>query len=484
MYYLSGKTSNWEVVIGLEIHAQVKSNTKLFSRSLTEFGANTNAHVSLVDAAFPGMLPVLNEFCVEQAVKAGFGIQGKINKKSAFDRKNYFYPDLPSGYQISQFYHPIVSDGFLEIELEDKTKKKIRIERIHLEQDAGKSIHDQSKHYTFIDLNRSGIALIEIVSAPEIRSPHEAVEYVKKLRSILRYLGVCDGDMEKGSLRCDVNVSVMKEGEKKLGTRCEIKNLNSTRNIMHSIEIEALRQIEIIEGGGSIIQETRLFDPEMDETRSMRSKEDATDYRYFPDPDLLPIELDDEYINRIKENLPELAEQKISRYVNDYGLSDYDAGVLTAEKDVAIYFDKVVSLGADPKISSNWIISELFGYLNKASMDFADSKVTPEYMTELVKSITSGVISGKIAKVVFEECFESGISPTEIIKSKGLVQISDTKELESIIDSVLLNNPKSVEDYRSGKDKLFGFFVGETMKLTKGRANPNLVNDILKSELN
>jgi len=478
--YIKGNNATWEYVIGLEVHAQVSSNSKLFSGASTSFGAEPNSQVSFIDAAMPGMLPVLNKFCVEQAVRTGLGINGQINKFSAFDRKNYFYPDLPSGYQISQFYHPIVSNGFIEIESADGLKK-INIERIHLEQDAGKSIHDQSPHYTLIDLNRAGIALMEIVTAPDIRSPEEAASYLKKLRSILRCLKTCDGDMEKGSLRCDANVSVRRAGEP-YGTRCEIKNLNSIKNIVKAIEYEGVRQVEILESGGQVDQETRLFDADSGTTRLMRSKEDALDYRYFPDPDLLPLILEESYIQEIKQTMPELPDAKNGRYIEQFGLSKYDAGVLVAEEEIAEYFEQVAQ-NSDPKMASNWITGELFSYLNKANLTIEESKISANSLAELINLIKDGAVSGKMAKDIFEEMFESGKSAKKIVEEKGLVQISDESVLEKIIDAIIAQNQDSVLAYKSGKDKLFGFFVGQAMKKTEGKANPSLINNLLKKKL-
>ena len=481
MAYIEGATGKWEYVIGLEIHAQVDSNSKLFSGSSTEFGASPNSHVSLVDAAMPGMLPVLNKYCVQQAIKTGLGIGGQINKRSSFDRKNYFYADLPQGYQISQFYHPIVEHGAMIVPTESGELKKIRINRIHLEQDAGKSMHDQSPTSTFIDLNRCGIALMEIVSEPDLSSPFEAAEYIKKLRMLLRYLGTCDGDMEKGSMRCDVNVSVRKPGDS-LGTRCEIKNVNSVRNVMRAIECEAARQVEILESGGVIAQETRLFDPDLGETRAMRSKEDAHDYRYFPDPDLLPIVLEQELIDTIAASMPELPDAKMARYVKELGLGEYDASVLASDKGVSSYFE-LAAKGRSAKIVANWITSELFGHLNKAGLELEDCKVSAQSLGELVGLIEDGTISGKIAKTVFEVMFESGQSPDAIVKERGLVQVSDSGALKAIIAEVIAENPDSVEEYKSGKDRLFGFFVGQVMKKSGGKANPAMINDLLKEAL-
>jgi aspartyl-tRNA(Asn)/glutamyl-tRNA(Gln) amidotransferase subunit B len=481
MAYIQGNTGVWEYVIGLEVHAQISSKAKLFSNSSAEFGAEPNTQVSLIDAAMPGMLPVLNQYCVEQAIKTGLGINAKINSISVFDRKNYFYADLPQGYQISQFYIPIVQDGYLFVKTEDKLEKKIRINRIHLEQDAGKSMHDQFPNLTLIDLNRSGVALMEIVTEPDLSSPYEAAEYVKKLRSLLRSIGSCDGNMEQGSLRCDANISVRKKGED-LGTRCEIKNLNSIKNIVKAIEYEALRQVEIIENGGKVDQETRLFDANTGETRTMRSKEDANDYRYFSDPDLLPVFVEDELINRLRSELPELPDAKIARYVKEFALNQYDAEVIVADEETAKFFEEA-SVGATPKIVANWISSELFGKLNKNNMELSDCKITAAMLKELVLLIETGTISGKIAKSVFEEMFESGHSPEKIVKEKGLVQVSDTNTLEPIIDKIIAANPQSVEDYKNGKDKLFSFFVGQVMKQTSGKASPQMVNDLLKEKL-
>lgn len=481
MYIIPSNSGNWEVIIGLEVHAQVSSKSKLFSGSATEFGAEPNSQVSFVDAAMPGMLPVLNKFCVEQAVKTGLGLNAKINLVSAFDRKNYFYPDLPQGYQISQFYHPLVGEGSIDIFVEGK-KRTIRIERIHLEQDAGKSIHDQSPDSSYVDLNRCGIALMEIVSAPDMRSPKEAAEYVKKLRAILRFLETCDGDMEKGSMRCDANVSVRKVGDTKLNNRCELKNINSMRNIIKAIEFEAQRQVDIYESGGVVIQETRLYDADLDETRSMRNKEDARDYRYFPDPDLMPLVLNDEFISKIKAALPELPEQKQARYINEMNLTQYDAEILTSEKEIATYFEQV-AMHSDPKMAANWICAELFGRLNKANIELQDSKITPTKLSGLLELITTNIISGKIAKEVFDIMFETGEDAAKIVKDKGLEQVTDTAEIESIILKVISEHPDKVTEYKSGKDKLFGFFVGQIMKLSEGKANPNMVNDLLRNHL-
>lgn len=481
MAYIEGNTGKWEYVIGLEIHAQVTSKSKLFSGAATEFGAAPNSQVSLVDAAMPGMLPVLNSFCLEQAIKTGLGIKAKINKYSAFDRKNYFYADLPQGYQISQFYYPIVEHGVVDILTEEGAPKTIRVNRIHLEQDAGKSMHDQSPTSSYIDLNRSGIALMEIVSEPDLSSPFEAAEYVKKIRTLVRYLGTCDGDMEKGSMRCDANVSVRRKGEP-LGTRCEIKNINSIRNIMRAIEFEAYRQVELIEGGGVVRQETRLFDADNGTTRTMRTKEDAHDYRYFPDPDLLPVLLEQETIDRIQNAMPELPDDKIARYIKDFGLSNYDADILASDRYIADYFEKAAA-GRSAKMVANWISGELFGALNKTNTSLEDCKISASAINELVGLIEDNIISGKIAKTVFETMFETGQSPEAIVKSQGLVQVSDSSEIALIIAEVIKENPDSVEGYKSGKDKLFGFFVGQVMKKTGGKANPGMVNDLLKEAL-
>jgi len=481
MYRITGSTGEWEVVIGLEIHAQVTSKAKLFSGSDTTFGAEPNTQVSFIDAAMPGMLPVLNEFCVEQAVRTGLGLGAKINLFSAFDRKNYFYPDLPQGYQISQFYHPIVGEGVLTINVEGK-EHKIGIERLHLEQDAGKSMHDQSPDSSYIDLNRCGIALMEIVSAPDLRSPKEAAEYVKKIRAIVRCLETCDGDMDKGSMRCDANVSVRKVGDTNLNNRCEIKNLNSMRYIMKSIEYEAERQVDIYEAGGEVDQETRLFDTETGKTRTMRSKEDAMDYRYFPDPDLMPIVITEDYIQKIRDSLPELPEEKQQRYINDLNLSPYDAEILTLEKETSIYFEEVIK-NSDAKMASNWIAAELFGRLNKAGIELSDCKVTPAKLSGLLKLISTNVISGKIAKEVFDIMFESGEDAAKIVEDKGLQQVTNTDEIEAIISQVLQDNEEKVAEYKSGRDKLFGFFVGQVMKISKGKANPALVNELLVEKL-
>ena len=480
-YLIEGEKGKWEVVIGLEVHAQVSSNSKLFSGSSTKFGAEPNTQVSLVDSAFPGMLPVINEFCIQQAIKTGLGLNAKINSYSVFDRKNYFYADLPQGYQISQYKNPIVGEGKITLDLPNGTKT-IGIERLHLEQDAGKSIHDLDPSNTYVDLNRSGVALMEIVSKPDLSSPDEVNAYIKKLRSIMRYLGTCDGNMQEGSLRADVNVSVRKEGNKELGTRCEIKNVNSIKFMQMAIIYEAQRQVELLEAGKSIDQETRLFDTKKNETRSMRSKEDAHDYRYFPDPDLLPLNLNKELIENIKKNLPELPDQKKERFINDYSLTAYEANVLVSEKEISDYFEEVVKT-SDIKLAKNWIMGDLFASLNEKNISISQSRVTAKKMSQLIDSISSGVISGRTAKEVFEIMKESGEEPNKIIESKGLQQKSDPKELEKIIEKILTENNDKVEQYKSGKDKLFGFFVGQVMKISGGKANPQLVNQILKNKL-
>jgi aspartyl-tRNA(Asn)/glutamyl-tRNA(Gln) amidotransferase subunit B len=480
-YLINGAKDKWEVVIGLEVHAQVTSNSKLFSGSSTKFGAEPNTQVSLVDSAFPGMLPVINEYCIKQAIKTGLGLNAKINSYSVFDRKNYFYADLPQGYQISQYKNPIVGEGEITLDLPEGPKT-VGIERLHLEQDAGKSIHDLDPSNTYVDLNRSGVALMEIVSKPDLRSPDEVNAYVKKLRSIMRYLGTCDGNMQEGSLRADVNVSVRKEGDKELGTRCEIKNVNSIKFMQMAIKYEAQRQVELLDSGKSINQETRLFDTKKNETRSMRSKEDAHDYRYFPDPDLLPLSLDKELIEKIKNNLPELPDEKKERFIKNYSLNAYEANVLVSEKEISDYFEEVVKT-SDIKLAKNWIMGDLFASLNNKNISILQSPVTAKKMSQLLDSISSGVVSGRTAKEVFEVMKETGEEPKKIIESKGLHQKSDPKELEGIIDKVISENKDKVEQYKSGKDKLFGFFVGQVMKLSGGKANPQLVNDILKKKL-
>ncbi len=481
MTMLEGRTGTWEVVIGLEVHAQVISNAKLFSGASTAFGAVPNSQVSFVDSAMPGMLPVLNERCVEQAVRTGLALGAAINLHSVFARKNYFYPDLPQGYQISQYEQPIVGEGEILIDLEDGETKPVGIERLHMEQDAGKSLHDQSPSQSFIDLNRSGVALMEIVSKPDMRSADEASAYVTKLRSILRYIGACDGNMQEGSLRCDANVSVRKPGGA-LGTRCEIKNVNSLRFLRQAIEFEAMRQIEILEDGGEIDQETRLFDAGKGETRSMRSKEEAHDYRYFPDPDLLPLELTPDFVEAQRATLPELPDEKKARFMADYGLPPYDAGVLVAERETADFFEDVAK-GRDAKLAANWVISELFGRLNKAGRDVTDSPVSAESLGGLIDLIADATISGSIAKKVFDEMFETGKEAAAIVEEQGLKQVTDTGAIEGIIDQVLADNADKVAEYRDGKDKLFGFFVGQVMRASQGKANPQMVNELLRKKL-
>ena len=484
-YRIQGNTGAWEVVIGLEVHAQVTSHSKLFSGASAEFGAEPNSHVSLVDAAMPGMLPVPNRECLRQAVRTGMAINAQINRWSRFDRKNYFYADLPQGYQISQLYHPIVGEGEIEVTLNEKDPdsavKKIGIERIHVEQDAGKLMHDQHPTMSFVDLNRSGVALMEIVSRPDMNSPQEAGAYLKKLRSILRYVGSCDGNMEQGSMRADVNVSVRKPGGE-LGTRTETKNVNSIRFMMQAIEYEAQRQVDLIESGGAVVQETRLFDPNKMETRSMRSKEDAHDYRYFPDPDLLPVELDDAFLEECRASLPELPDAKRARY-EAMGLTAYNAAVLTAEAETAFWFEDLLAEGVDAKQGSNWLMSELFGALNKLGKTLDESPVSPKQAAELLRLVADGTISGSIAKQVFEIMLETGQGAADIVEEKGLKQTNDTGAIEAEIAKIMAANEDKVAEYRSGKDKLFGFFVGQTMKAMQGKANPQIINDLLKKAL-
>jgi aspartyl-tRNA(Asn)/glutamyl-tRNA(Gln) amidotransferase subunit B len=479
-YRIKGATGEWEVVIGLEVHAQVTSNAKLFSGAATNFGAEPNTQVSLVDAAMPGMLPVPNRECIRQAVRTGMAIDAQINKWSRFDRKNYFYADLPQGYQISQLYHPLVGEGTVEIEVEGETKT-IGVERIHVEQDAGKLMHDQHPTRSYVDLNRSGVALMEIVSRPDMRSPAEAGAYLSKLRSILRYVGSCDGNMDQGSMRADVNVSVRKPGDA-LGTRTETKNVNSVRFVMQAIEHEALRQIDVIEGGGRIVQETRLFDPDKGETRSMRSKEDAHDYRYFPDPDLLPLELDDAFLDECRASLPELPDAKRARYIA-LGITPYNAGVLTAEVESARFFDALLEAGAKGPAAANWVTSELFGALNRLGKDIEHSPVSPGQAAELLGLVADGTLSGSLAKQVFEIMLETGDDSAKIVEERGLKQTSDTGAIEAEIAKVLAANEDKLAEYRGGKDKLFGFFVGQTMKAMAGKANPGVVNELLKKAL-
>jgi aspartyl-tRNA(Asn)/glutamyl-tRNA(Gln) amidotransferase subunit B len=477
---LDGATAKWEIIIGLEVHAQVTSNAKLFSGASTAFGSAPNENVSLVDAAMPGMLPVINRRCVEQAIRTGLGLNAKINRWSRFDRKNYFYPDLPSGYQISQYKDPIVGEGEIEIDLDDGSSVPIRIERLHLEQDAGKSIHDLSATETYVDLNRAGVALMEIVSRPDLRSPEEAAAYLKKLRAIVRALGTCDGNMEEGSLRADVNVSVRKPGEP-LGTRCEIKNVNSMRYVQQAAEFEARRQIDALESGGVITQETRLFDVKAGETRALRSKEDAPDYRYFPDPDLLPLEIEQSWIDEIKATLPELPDAKRARFMADYGLSAYDAGVLASDRDSATYFETVAA-GRDAKLAANWVSQELFGALNKANKSLNESPISAAQLGGLIDLIKDGTINGKIAKDVFAKMLQSGDDPATIVEREGLRQVTDTGAIENAIDALIAANPEKVDEIKA-KPKAFGWWVGQVMKATGGKANPAAVNDLLKKKL-
>lgn len=478
---IQGNTGQWEIVIGMEVHAQVTCNSKLFSGASTAFGAEPNTQVSLVDAAMPGMLPVLNEYVVEQAIRTGLGLNSQINNMSVFERKNYFYPDLPQGYQISQFQHPIVGTGTIEIDLPDGTVKEIGITRLHLEQDAGKSMHDQHPSKSFVDLNRSGCALMEIVSEPDIRGPEEAAAYLSKLRMILRYLGTCDGNMDEGSMRADVNISMRRPGEP-YGIRAEIKNVNSVKAVQQAIEYEAQRQIEILEDGGEVVQETRLWDPAKGVTRSMRSKEEAHDYRYFPDPDLLPLHVSNDQIENIRKTLPELPDQKKHRFMNDYSLSLYDASVLIAERKRADFFEAVAN-DNDAKLAANWVINELLGILNKNDKSLEDSPISAEQLAGLIKLISDDTISGKIAKDVFAIMYETGDDADKIVEEKGLKQVTDTGAIEAIVDTIIAANPDNVAKYQGGKDKLFGFFVGQVMKETQGKANPAVVNKLLKEKL-
>ncbi len=480
-YLINRKDNQYEVVIGLEVHAQVTSESKLFSTSSTKFGAEPNTQVSLVDAALPGMLPVINEYCVKQAIKTGIGLKAKINKRSVFDRKNYFYADLPQGYQISQFKDPIVGEGKVILDMPDG-QKEVGIERLHLEQDAGKSIHDLDPKNTFVDLNRSGVALMEIVSKPDLRSPDEVNAYVKKLRSIMRYLGTCDGNMQEGSLRADVNVSVRKKGSKEFGTRCEIKNVNSIKFMQMAIEYEANRQVDLIEDGQSIDQETRLFDTKKNETRSMRSKEDAHDYRYFPDPDLLPLEVSEDFIEKLKLEIPELPDEKKKRFIEKFKLSPYEATILVSDNETSNYFENVIKK-SDVKLATNWIIGELFAALNEKNLEITESPISAGNLSKLINLIKDGTISGKIAKTVFENMMEGDKDPKKIVEEKGLKQESDPKALEALIDKVIDDNREKATEYKKGKIKLFGFFVGQVMKVSAGKANPQLVNEILKKKL-
>ncbi len=480
-YTLEGTTGTWEIVVGLEVHAQVVSQAKLFSGASAEYGAPPNSQVSFVDAAFPGMLPVINRECVAQAVRTGLGLDAQINLVSRFDRKNYFYADLPQGYQISQFAHPVVGAGAVEIELADGSTRRIGVTRLHLEQDAGKSLHDQDPKRSFIDLNRSGVALMEIVSEPDIRSPEEAGAYLRKLRTILRYLGTCDGNMEEGSMRADVNVSVRKHGEP-FRTRCEVKNVNSVRFVMQAIEAEAARQVAVWERGDAVTQETRLFDPARGETRSLRSKEDAHDYRYFPDPDLLPLVLDEDWVAQLKAALPELPDAKRARFVAEHGLSPYDAAVLVADQETAAFYETVAA-GRDAKQAANWMMGDFFAALNRTGRTIADSPVSAASLGQLIDLIADKTINGRIAKEVFEAMVDSGETPSAIIEARGLRQVTDTGAIDAAVDAVLAANPDKLAEYRAGKDKLFGFFVGQVMKAMAGKGNPALVNEAIKAKL-
>ena len=480
-YLILRDKSIYEVVIGLEVHAQVLSNSKLFSSSSTKFGAEPNTQVSLVDAAFPGMLPVINEFCIKQAVKTGIGLKAKINNRSVFDRKNYFYADLPQGYQISQYKNPIVGEGVVTLDM-SYGQREIGIERLHLEQDAGKSVHDIDPLNTLVDLNRSGVALMEIVSKPDLRTLDEVNAFIKKLRSIMRYLGTCDGNMQEGSLRADVNVSVRKKDTKELGTRCEIKNVNSIKFMQMAIDYEANRQVDLIEEGKKIDQETRLFDTKKNETRSMRSKEDAHDYRYFPDPDLLPLELKNDFIEKIESEIPELPDEKKKRFVDKFNLTPYEANILVSDKETSEYFENVIK-NSDIKLATNWITGELFALLNSRDLEITQSPISAENLSKLINLIKDGTISGKIAKSVFELMTDGDKDPSILVSEKGLKQQSDPKELEKLVDKVIKNSPEKVTEFKSGKEKLFGFFVGQVMKDSGGKANPQLVNEILKKKL-
>ena len=488
---LAGAKNDWEMVIGMEVHAQIASQAKLFSSASTQFGAEPNTNVAFVDSAMPGMLPVINEFCVEQAVRTGLGLKAQINLTSSFDRKNYFYPDLPQGYQISQLYHPIVGEGEVLVDIKPGIARLVRVERIHMEQDAGKSIHDMDPHMSFVDLNRTGVALMEIVSRPDIRSSEEAAAYVNKLRQIMRYLGTCDGNMQNGNLRADVNVSVCLPGQyekyfetqdfKNLGTRCEIKNMNSIRFIQQAIDVEAKRQITILESGGQVVQETRLYDPDKGETRSMRSKEEAQDYRYFPDPDLLPLEIEQAWVDDIAGSLPELPDEKRSRFMRDYGLLEYDASVLTAEINSANFFEQVAGDG-DGKMAANWVINELFGRLKKDGLDITASPVGPHQLAAILGLIDKGEISGKIAKELFEIVYTEGGNPAQIVVERSMKQVTDTDAIEAMVDQVIADNPAQVEKAKANS-KLAGWFVGQVMKATGGKANPKAVNELVAAKL-
>ena len=481
-YLIESDSGTWEVVIGLEVHAQVSSRAKLFSGSPTDFGAEPNTQVSLVDAAMPGMLPVINEICVEQAVRTGLGLNAQINLHSVFERKNYFYADLPQGYQISQYQYPIVGEGTVVLDMPDGTTREIGIERLHMEQDAGKSMHDQDPKRSFIDLNRAGVCLMEIVSKPDLRSPEEAGIYVRKLRSIMRYLGSCDGNMEQGSLRADVNVSVRLQGATDYRTRAEIKNVNSVRFIMQAIEVEAARQVDVWESGDEVVQETRLFDPNRSETRSMRAKEFAHDYRYFPDPDLLPLDLNQTYVDDIAAKLPELPDAKKDRFIVDYGLSAYDAGVLVADKETALFFEEAAE-GRNAKLAVNWLTTNLFGALNAAGKEITESPISATHLGGLLDLLADGTISSRIAKDVFEEMFETSKDPAAIIEEKGLKQITDTGAIEAAVDAAIISNPEQADQVRDGNDKAIGWFVGQVMKATQGKANPQAVNELLQTRL-
>ena len=478
---IEGRTGPWEMVIGLEVHAQIVSEAKLFSGAATAFGAEPNTQVSPVDAAFPGMLPVINRFCVEQAVKTGLGLDAEINLVSVFDRKNYFYPDLPAGYQISQYLQPVVGHGRVVLDMPDGSTREIGITRLHLEQDAGKSLHDQHPNLTFVDLNRAGIGLMEIVSEPDLRSAEEAGLYLRKLRSILRYLGTCDGNMEEGSLRCDANISVRRPGEP-YGTRCEIKNLNSVRYVMQAIEYEARRQVELIEEGGKVAQQTRLFDVACGVTRPMRSKEEAHDYRYFPDPDLLPLVLDPAWVEQLRVGLPELPDAKKARFISSLGLSPEDAMVLVAEQATALFFEQV-AVGRDAKAAANWVTGDLFAALNRLGIGIEQSPVSPSQLGGLIDLIADGTISGRLAKDVFAEMVATGADPATIVDNKGLRQVTDEGAIAAAVDTVLAAQADKVAEYRAGRDKLYGFFVGQVMRATQGKANPTLVNELLKKKL-
>ena len=485
-YILKGKNKEYELNIGLEIHCQIISDSKLFSQSSTKFGGLPNTHVSFLDSGFPGQLPRINKFCIEQAIKTGLGLNATINKKSVFDRKHYFYADLPTGYQITQQFHPIVSDGYLEILTDDGELKKIRIEKLHVEQDAGKLTHDLSPNKSMVDFNRAGVALMEIVSKPDIASPFEAGEYIKKMRALVRYLGTCDGNMDEGSMRCDINISLREKGSTTFGTRTETKNVNSVKFAIQAIEYEANRQLEILDEGGVIKQETRLFDANTGTTRSMRSKENAIDYRYFPDPDIMPLILEEGLVERIKASMPELPDQKRKRFIEEYQLSNYDADILTSEREIAEYFENALSFQKqkDGKMLSNWMQTELFALLNKENKDIKESPIAPQYLAELTDLIKDGTISGKIAKEVFKFMYEGEEkSPSKIVEEKGLKQVSDTGAIEKVIDEIIASSSENVSAYKAGKTAIFGWFVGQTLKAMKGQANPQIVNELLKKKL-